>query len=56
MFFYVGIISNLKNLFFSDQLHKIMEEKMSNFSIQKKEKTDEEKKLKGKNCFGSEGT
>ena len=30
----------------SDQLHKIMEEKMSNFSVQKTEKTDEEKKLK----------
>ena len=37
-----------KKSLFSDQLHKIMEEKMSNFSIQKKEKTDEEKKLKGK--------
>jgi len=30
----------------NDQLNKIMEEKMSNFSIQKKEPTAEEKKLK----------
>jgi len=29
-----------------DQLHKIMEQKMSNFSVQKKEATAEEKKLK----------